>query len=163
MRFAVLCISDRCHKGLRKDESGPMISELTAPLGETVLYECLPDERELIAKELARICDNNLADIILTTGGTGLAARDLTPEATLDIADRPVPGLAEAMRQKSLEITPMAMLSRAVAVVRAKTLIINLPGSPKAVKENLQTVLPVLKHAFSLLNDKVEDCAKPHV
>lgn len=162
MRFAVLCISDRCCKGMREDKSGPIISELTAPLGETVLYKCLPDERDLIAKELAFICDQNLADIILTTGGTGLAPRDLTPEATLDIADRLVPGLAEAMRQKSLEITPMAMLSRAVAVVRAKTLIINLPGSPKAVKENLQTIIPVLYHASSLLNDKVEDCAKPH-
>lgn len=144
---------------MREDKSGPLICEILTPYGQNVIYKCLPDERDLIAKELALICDKNKADFIFTTGGTGLAPRDVTPEATLDIADRTVPGIAEAMRQKSLTITPMAMLSRALAVVRGQTLIINLPGSPKAAKENLETVLPVLQHAHALLADKVEDCA----
>lgn len=160
MQIAVLCISDSGFAGDRVDTSGPLIIEMMKGLAQTVHYKCLPDEQEAIAAELVRICDQTQADIIFTTGGTGLAPRDVTPEATQAVAERLVPGIAEAMRQKSLAITDKAMLSRAVAGVRGKTLIINLPGSPKAVKENLETVMPVLEHAVELIHGRVKNCAK---
>ncbi|HZK39621.1 MAG TPA: MogA/MoaB family molybdenum cofactor biosynthesis protein [Clostridia bacterium] len=163
VKIAVLCISDSGFAGEREDASGPLIIEMMKGLAQTVHYKCLPDEQEVIAAELVGICDEtepqNRVDIILTTGGTGLAPRDVTPEATQAVAERLVPGIAEAMRQKSLTITDKAMLSRAVAGVRGKTLIINLPGSPKAVKENLETVMPVLEHAVELIRGRVKNCA----
>lgn len=159
MKIAVLCISDSGFAGEREDKSGPLIIEMMKETAQTVLYQCLPDEQNLIADEMARICDTGEADIILTTGGTGFAPRDVTPEATLAVIERAVPGIPEAMRQKSLAITDRAMLSRAAAGIRGKTLIINLPGSPKAVKENLETVMPVLSHAVELINDRVRNCA----
>lgn len=159
MKIAVLCISDSSFEGKRKDLSGPLISEMLENSAKTVHYKCLPDEKDMISEELTRLCDNKIADVILTTGGTGLAPRDVTPEATIAIAHRLVPGIPEAMRQKSLEITDRAMLTRAVAAIRANTLIINLPGSPKAVKENLSVVLPVLEHAVELVNGRVKNCA----
>ncbi len=163
MQIAVLCISDSGFAGERVDTSGPLIIEMMKGLAQTIHYKCLPDEQEAIAAELVRICDetqaHTQADIIFTTGGTGLAPRDVTPEATQAVADRLVPGIAEAMRQKSLAITDKAMLSRAVAGVRGKTLIINLPGSPKAVKENLETLMPVLEHAVELIHGRVKNCA----
>ncbi|MGI6248838.1 MAG: MogA/MoaB family molybdenum cofactor biosynthesis protein [Acutalibacteraceae bacterium] len=160
LKAAVLCISDSGFAGEREDNSGPLIEEQLKGRAQVVLYECLPDDKERIMQKLGEICDLNKADIIFTTGGTGISPRDVTPEATLAVVERIIPGIAEAMRQKSLEITPRAMLSRAVAGVRGKTLIINLPGSPKAVTENLSTVLPVLEHAADLINARVKNCAR---
>ena len=159
MKIAVLCISDSGFAGEREAKSGPLIIEMMKDTAETVLYKCLPDEQELISLELVKICDTGEADIILTTGGTGFAPRDVTPEATLAVIERAVPGIPEAMRQKSLAITDRAMLSRAAAGIRGQTLIINLPGSPKAVKENLETVMPVLGHAIELIHGRVKNCA----
>lgn len=158
MKFGVICISDRCSKGLCEDKSGPAISELLAPLGETVFYEIVPDEKILISLALIKGCDKTAADVIFTTGGTGLAPRDVTPEATKAIIEKDVPGISEAIRQKSLEITPKAMLSRAVSGIRGSTLIINLPGSPKAVREALEIVMPVLPHAVETLTGDTISC-----
>lgn len=159
MKFGVICVSDRCSKGLCEDKSGPLMSELLAPLGETVFYEIVPDEKTLISLALIKGCDKTDADIIFTTGGTGLAPRDITPEATKAVIEREAPGISEAIRQKSLEITPKAMLSRATSGTRGKTLIINLPGSPKAVKEALEIVMPVLPHAIETLSGETVSCA----
>lgn len=158
MKFGVICISDRCSKGLCQDKSGPLISELLAPLGETSFYEIVPDEKILISLALINGCDKTDADVIFTTGGTGLAPRDVTPEATKAVIEKDVPGISEAIRQKSLEITPKAMLSRAVSGIRGQTLIINLPGSPKAVKEALEIVMPVLPHAVETLTGNAVSC-----
>jgi len=159
MKIAVLCISDSGFAGGREDKSGPLIIEMMKNTAQTVLYKCIPDEQDMISEEMVKICDTGEADIILTTGGTGFAPRDVTPEATMAVIERQVPGIPEAMRQKSLEITDRAMLSRAVAGIRGETLIINLPGSPKAVKENLETVMPVLEHAVELIHSRVKNCA----
>jgi len=161
MKIAVICISDSAFAGQRTDESGPLISEILADLAETAVYTCLPDDRDAIKAELARICDEGLADAVFTTGGTGLAPRDVTPEATLAVIERKIPGIPEAMRAKGLTYTPRAMLSRAVAGVRGSTLIVNMPGSPKAVRENLEVLRPVLEHAVELIQNKVKNCAAP--
>lgn len=158
MKFGVICVSDRCSKGLCEDKSGELISEILSPLGETVFYEIVPDEKTLISLSLIRACDKEKADIVFTTGGTGLAPRDVTPEATRAVIEKEAPGISEAIRQKSLEITPKAMLSRATSGIRGKSLIINLPGSPKAVKEALEIVLPVLPHAYETLSGETVSC-----
>lgn len=158
MKFGVICISDRCSGGLCEDRSGPAISELLKSLGETVFYEIVPDEKILISLALIKGCDKTDADVIFTTGGTGLAPRDVTPEATKAVIEKEVPGISEAIRQKSLEITPKAMLSRAISGIRGSTLIINLPGSPKAVKEALEVVMPVLPHAVETLTGNTISC-----
>lgn len=159
-RLAVLTISDKGSKGLRQDESGPAIEEVLAPLGyERVKYEIVPDERAFIAERLRHWADSGDVDLIVTTGGTGLAPRDVTPEATLDVVDKLVPGLAEVMRNESLKRTPMAMLSRAVAGIRGRSLIVNLPGSPRAVRECLEAVLPALPHAMEILRGQAGECA----
>jgi molybdopterin adenylyltransferase len=159
-RIAVLTISDKGAAGLRTDESGPLISQKIAFLGTIVHTAILPDERELIAAELRRICDHQLADLILTTGGTGFSPRDVTPEATNDILERAVPGIPEAIRARSLAITDRAMLSRATAGIRGRTLIINLPGSPKAASECLDVVVPVLSHGLGILTNREGECAR---
>lgn len=154
IRFGILTISDRSARGERADQSGPALREVVAEQGwETVHLEVVPDETQAIVDHLTAWCDRGVADIVLTTGGTGFSSRDVTPEATLAVIERPAPGLAEAMRAASLKVTPHAMLSRAVAGVRGKTLILNLPGSPKGAVENLETVLSVLRHAVELLRD----------
>ena len=158
LKFGVICVSDRCSKGLCEDKSGPLISEILAPLGETVFYETVPDEKVLISLSLIKAADKMDCDVIFTTGGTGLAPRDVTPEATKAVIEKEVPGISEAIRQKSLEITPKAMLSRAISGIRGKTLIINLPGSPKAVRESLEIILPVLPHAFETLSGEAVSC-----
>lgn len=158
MKFGVICVSDRCSKGLAEDKSGPIISELLAPLGETVFYEIVPDERVIIIPALIKAADSFGCDVIFTTGGTGLAPRDVTPEATKAVTQKDVPGISEAIRLRSLEITPKAMLSRAYSGIRGKSLIINLPGSPKAVKESLEVVLPVLPHAVETLSGETLNC-----
>ena len=160
MRISVLTASDRCSRGETEDKSGPLISELLKDTAETVRYCCVPDEREQIAAALIEMCDALHSDVVFTTGGTGFSPRDVTPEATKDVIDREAPGIAEAIRAKSMEITPMAMLSRAVSGIRGKTLIINLPGSPKAVRESLAVVLPVLDHAVETLSGVTLSCGK---
>lgn len=157
MTFGVVCVSDRCSKGICDDKSGPLISEILKELGETKEYILVPDEKVLIENALIRLCDKNI-NVIFTTGGTGFAPRDVTPEATKAVIERETPGIAEAIRLKSLEITPKAMLSRAVSGIRKNSLIINLPGSPKAVKEALEFVIPVLPHAVEVLTGNTASC-----
>jgi len=154
MRFAILTISDRSARGEREDASGPALVDMVRAQGwDVVTTGLVPDDLNAIQSALLDWCRQGDVDIILTTGGTGFAPRDITPEATLGVIERQAPGLAETMRAESLKVTPHAMLSRAVAGIRGKTLIINLPGSPRAAVENLQTVLPVLPHAVELLRD----------
>jgi molybdopterin adenylyltransferase len=162
LRFGILTSSDRSSRGERPDLSGPALAELVTAQGWRVSHTAiLPDELDVLSDTLSTWADSGEMDIILTTGGTGFAPRDVTPEATSLVIDRQAPGLAEAMRQESRKITPHAMLSRAVAGMRGKVLIINLPGSPKAAVENLQAVLPVLAHAVELLREE-PDAEKHH-
>lgn len=158
MTFGIICVSDRCSKGACQDKSGPLIKELVSPLGKVKEYIVVPDEKEEIEKALIYLCDDVKADVVLTTGGTGFAPRDITPEATKAVIEREAPGIAEAIRMKSLQITPKAMLSRAVSGIRKRSLIINLPGSPKAVGESLEFILPVLPHAIEVLSGNTLSC-----
>lgn len=154
VRVGVLTVSDRSARGERPDASGPLLISRTQAAGWLVVKEAvLPDDLPMLRDLLSTWADSDNMDIILTTGGTGFAPRDVTPEATLAVVDRLAPGLAEAMRLASLKITPHAMLSRAAAGIRKRTLIINLPGSPKAAVENLEVLLPVLPHAVDLLRE----------
>ncbi len=161
-RVAVLTVSDRISRGEREDTTGTVIKEISCSLGQVIEYAIVPDEREAISDSLKRICDQLGADLILTSGGTGLGIRDITPEATLDVMDRQVPGLAEAMRQEGLKATPRAALSRGIAGIRNRTLIVNLPGSPKGARENLQAILAAIPHALEVLRGIALDCAEPH-
>jgi molybdenum cofactor synthesis domain-containing protein len=156
MRVAVLTISDRTWRGEAEDTSGPLIADIVRnQLNAMVTQQhVVPDEGPLIAETLRAWCDDGQVDLVLTTGGTGFAPRDITPEATLAVVDRLAPGFAEAMRTASLQVTPHAMLSRAVAGIRGRTLIVNLPGSAKAVRENLEVILPALPHAVELLRQE---------
>ena len=158
-KAAVVTLSDKGFAGKRDDKSGPLICDLLGQAGyEVVETVLLPDEMEEIKKYLCKFCDEKRVNIVFTTGGTGLAPRDCTPEATMAVATRNVPGIAEAMRLASLKITPRAMLSRGVSVIRNETLIINLPGSPKAAKENLEAVLPSLDHGLAVLTGRTGEC-----
>ena len=158
---AVVTLSDKGANGQRIDESGRIIAEMLDNAGYVVKAQILlPDEWLKIAETLIELSDNTKVQLILTTGGTGLSERDVTPEATLEIADRIVPGIAEAIRAYSMQITPRGMLSRGAAVIRGRTLIVNLPGSPKAVQEILEYVLPTLKHGVEILCGFDGECAK---
>ena len=158
-RIGILTLSDKGSRGEREDASGQVVKEMVAGLGEVVCAQILPDEFEPIVNCLQAWSDQEQLHLILTTGGTGVSPRDVTPQATLQILDYEIPGMAEAMRQRSLEITPHAMLSRSLAGVRGQTLIINLPGSPKSVRENLAVVLPALKHALLKIGGDPTECA----
>ena len=162
IRAAIITLSDKGSKGERVDESGQAIREMVTAIGAEVShYEVLPDERPLIATALVRLSDSGSIDLIITTGGTGVAPRDVTPEATRDVIDRELPGMAEAMRAESLKKTAHAMISRAVAGIRGRTLIVNLPGSPRAVRENLAVILPALSHTVEKIKGDPSDCARP--
>lgn len=158
---AVITLSDKGAKGERRDESGPAIAKRLTEAGYEVVEQLLlADEAAPLKTQLMRLADQRQLDLILTTGGTGFGPRDITPEATLAVAHRNAPGIAEAMRAASLAITPRAMLSRAASVIRGKTLIINLPGSPKACMECMDVFLDTIPHAMGLLRGAVEDCAR---
>ena len=158
---AVITLSDKGAKGERRDESGPAIAKRLTEAGyEVVERLLLADEAAPLKTQLVRLADQRQLDLVLTTGGTGFGPRDITPEATLAVAHRNAPGIAEAMRAASLAITPRAMLSRAASVIRGKTLIINLPGSPKACMECMDVFLDTIPHAMGLLRGAVEDCAR---
>lgn len=162
IRVAILTASDKASRGERQDRSAQVIRELVAGVGgEVVAYDVVPDVREVLAEKIVQYTDQEQLDLVLTTGGTGLGPRDVTPEATLDVVERLIPGIAEAMRLKGLEKTPHAMLSRSVAGSRGRALIINLPGSPRAVKENLEAVLPAIPHALETLQGRGGECARP--
>lgn len=151
IRIGILTVSDKGASGQRCDTSGPAIKEMTQGLGETVIYEIVPDDAPTISGHLISWADTRDLHLIITTGGTGVSPRDVTPEATRTVIEREAPGLTEAMRMKGLSHTPMAMLSRAVAGIRGQTLIVNLPGSKQAAQENLAVILPVLPHALAVL------------
>lgn len=157
--IGIITASDKGSKGERRDTSGPLIEEILKDLGGVVKeYAIVPDERDALAEKMKFMCDELKLDLVLTTGGTGFSPRDVTPEATLDVVERLVPGIPEAIRMKSLSITPKAMLSRAVAGIRKQTLIINLPGSPKGVRESLEVVLPALSHGVGILKGVEGEC-----
>ena len=159
-KAAVVTLSDSGYRGEREDKSGPLLCEILTEKGYIIEKKILlPDDKQKIKDFLCRLCDEEKMDIVFTTGGTGFSPRDCTPEATMEIAGRNVPGIAEAMRLASLKITPRAMLSRGASVIRGQTLIINLPGSPKAVRENLEAVLPALDHGLAILTGRDGECA----
>lgn len=158
--IGIITASDKGARGEREDISGKTIATMLAELGTVQHYVVVPDEQEALSREMINMADRLGVDLILTTGGTGLGPRDVTPEATLAVIDRQVPGLAEAMRAKSLEKTNRAMLSRAVAGTRGRTLIINLPGSPKGVQECLEVVLPALEHGLAIMKGQASECAR---
>jgi molybdopterin adenylyltransferase len=162
IQAAVLTISDKGYAGERVDESGAALEELLRGMGVAgVTRSLVPDERELIAAELVRLADETAANLVLTTGGTGMTSRDVTPEATRAVIDREAPGFAEAMRMLSLQKTPHAVLSRAVSGLRGRTLIINMPGSPRACREQFAIIAAALPHAIEKLLDEGGDCARP--
>jgi molybdopterin adenylyltransferase len=164
LRIGILTISDRSARGERPDLSGPALAEAVRAQGWQVSSQAvIPDDAPTISRTLIDWVGGGMLDILLTTGGTGFAPRDVTPEATQQVIERPAPGLAEAMRQASLRQTPHAMLSRAIAGIRGNTLIINLPGSPKAAIENLNVLLPVLPHAVELLQEDPKAEAGHHL
>jgi molybdenum cofactor synthesis domain-containing protein len=157
-RVFIITASDRCARGERPDESGPLIRQIAGAAGYApVGYTLLSDDQGGLEAEMRRICDENLADLILTTGGTGFSPRDRMPEATMAVAERPVPGIPEALRQYSLTITKRAMLSRAAAAIRRRTLIVNLPGSPRAVREQLSFIIDDLRHGLDMLRGGIAE------
>ena len=158
--IGIITASDKGSRGEREDVSGRVIATMLQELGEIKCYKIVADDVELIRHEMLYMVDELHLDLVLTTGGTGMGPRDVTPEATLGVVDRQVPGIAEAMRAKSMEITSRAMLSRAVAGMRGKTLIINLPGSPKGVQECLEVILPALEHGLAIMKGEAAECAR---
>lgn len=160
IRIGILTASDKGSRGEREDLSSGVIREAVADIGEVVAYRMVPDDREELKKAMLDMMDTDQVELLLTTGGTGFSPRDITPEATLDVIERQVPGIPEAMRAASLKITSRAMLTRSVAGIRGGTLIINMPGSPKACRECLEVILPVLPHGLDILLGKDGECAR---
>ena len=159
-RAVIITVSDRGARGEREDGSGPEIARMLEAAGlEIIGRRIIPDEKEMIRQMLLEWCAGGDADLILTTGGTGVSPRDVTPDATREVIDREIPGMAEAMRRQSAAITPHAMISRALAGIRGRTLIINLPGSPKGATENLSVLLPALTHALEKIKGDESECA----
>lgn len=159
-KVAVVTVSDKGARGERVDESGREIVDMVSQQGwEVTESRIVPDNIEEVIETLVELCDRKM-DLVLTTGGTGFAVRDTTPEATLAVIERQVPGLAEAMRAETSKITPRAILSRAVAGIRKRTLIVNLPGSPKAVRECLGAIMPALPHGLEILSGRARECAR---
>lgn len=160
-RVGIITASDKGAAGAREDLSGPAIQKLLPEEQyEVIRYRIVPDDKEQLMQELIRLCDEAGCHLVLTTGGTGFAKRDVTPEATIGVAQRMVPGIAEAIRAYSMTITKRAMLSRAVSAIRGNTLIVNLPGSPKAVTESLEYLLDTLPHGLDILLGEAEECAR---
>lgn len=157
----IITVSDKGSKGERTDASGPVIEEIIKSIGGRIeKYVIVPDENQDIKEAIIDMSDNLGLNLILTTGGTGFSKRDITPEATLGVIERLVPGIPEAMRARSLRITPKAMLSRAQAGIRKESLVINLPGSPKSVRENLEAIIPALKHGIEILTGQTSECGE---
>lgn len=159
-KVGIITASDKGSRGEREDISGQTIADMIKEIGEVCQYLIVPDDERALSSAMKDMADNQGIDLILTTGGTGLGPRDVTPEATLAVIDKIVPGIAEAMRAESLKKTSRAMLSRAVAGVRGRTLIINLPGSPKGVRECLEVVLPALDHGLAIMTGKASECGQ---
>lgn len=158
----ILTVSDKGSRGEREDKShGAIVETLNKIAAEVVWYQIVPDEKSIISEKLIELADKIAVDLVLTTGGTGLSPRDVTPEATKEIIEKEAPGLAEAMRAESLKITPAAMLSRATAGIRKCTLIVNLPGSPKGARECLEVILPALPHGIEVMRGEVSDHSRP--
>ncbi len=161
LRAAVVTVSDKGSRGEREDKSGEVVKKIIKDNGYTIEeYKILPDDLEILKGELKNICDQNIADVVFTTGGTGFSNTDVTPEATVSVCDKLVPGISEAMRAYSMTITKRAMLSRATAGIRKSTLIVNLPGSPKAVEESLEYIIEELRHGIEILNGTADECAR---
>ena len=161
LRLARITSSDSGYEGKREDLSGPTIEKIVTEYGYKVVHKViLPDERDMLSSEMKKIADEDIADLILTTGGTGFSKRDCMPEATMDISERIVPGIPEAMRNFSMQVTKRAMLSRATAAIRKETLIINMPGSPKAVTECLEYIITELNHGLQILKGTANNCAR---
>ncbi|WP_194609754.1 MogA/MoaB family molybdenum cofactor biosynthesis protein [Clostridium vitabionis] len=161
MRVAIITSSDSGYAGTREDQSGPVIRDMMTEAGyEIVSADLLPDDFDRLKSRIMEICDQGSADLILTTGGTGFSPRDVMPEVTKAVSERDVPGIPEAMRANSMQYTDRSMLSRAAAGIRKSTLIINLPGSPKAVRENLSFILGPLRHGLEILTGQAGNCAR---
>ena len=160
-RAGVITASDKAALGQRADISGETLIEILQKNGYTIASYCvLPDNKDKLAEQMMRLADDDICDVVFTTGGTGLSPRDVTPEATLCVAHRQVPGISEAMRAASMNITDRAMLSRGVCVIRERTLIINLPGSPKAVEEGMQVIMNAVSHGLAILRGDASECAR---
>jgi len=161
INVGILTISDKGSRGEREDLSGEKIKEIISKInGEVKYYKVIPDEKELIKKELIKVVDNMHLDLVFTTGGTGLSKRDVTPDATYEVIEKDVPGISEIIRSEGFKKTSRAILSRAISGIRGKCLIINLPGSPKGVKESLEIILQVLPHGIDILKGKTSECGK---
>ncbi|MCK5732994.1 MAG: molybdopterin adenylyltransferase [Candidatus Latescibacteria bacterium] len=161
IKVGILTLSDKGSRGEREDKSGQILSEMVREIGGEVLsHQVLPDEKDVIVEWLVRMVDHQGLDLVLTTGGTGIAARDVTPEATREVIDRELPGFGEVMRMKSVAITPRGMLSRMIAGTRGQALIVNLPGSPKAVRECFGWVMGAIPHAIALLKGEGGECGR---
>ncbi len=160
LRAGIITVSDRSSQGLREDTSGPQLEDWLRERGIDVAWKSIvPDQQDQISRMIMELADIDHADLILTTGGTGVSPRDVTPEATMAVVDRTVPGMAEAMRAASLQKTPHAMISRAIVGIRGRSLIVNLPGSPRGALENLEVVFPALNHAIAKIQGDPSECA----
>lgn len=158
MKIGIIVVSDSSSKGYRVSTTQDLISELVLPLGKVEKVLIIPDDKEEIKKSMKLFCDEYHMDLVISTGGTGLSPRDVTPEATREILDKEIPGIGEMMRISTIHFTPLSILSRATGGIRGKSLVVNLPGSPKAVKQCLESILPVIPHALEVIRGEVSRC-----